>query len=73
VLGHLEAPEHLAYAHPDCRFAAQGTPRTRGGGDDALQFAFRGGQQLRALACALGCELSILADDQTFARITADR
>ena len=67
VLGHLVLVEHGADREADFGFAAQRLALAGHGGGDAGEVALGGGEQILALAGALGGERAVAADDQPLA------
>ena len=59
--------DHAADGQRDVRGATQRLALARGGQSDTREIAFGGRQQFLALAGALGGEIAIAANDQTFA------
>src|SRR5207302_3770422 len=69
VLADVTPPEYLADPERDLRLAAERLPGPLGGGGDRGQVAFRGRQQLSALAGPLLGQERVLADDESLAGI----
>ena len=67
MLGHLVLVEHGADFEADFSFAAQRLALAGHRGGDAGEFALGGGEQILALAGALGGESPVAADDQPLA------
>jgi hypothetical protein len=68
VLGHLVLVEHGADLEADFGFAAQRLALASHGGGDAGKVALGGGEQILALADALGSARAVAADDEPLAR-----
>ena len=68
VLGHLVLVEDGADRHADLRLAAERRALAGDGRCDTGKLALGGGQQILALAGALGGERGIAAQDQALAR-----
>ena len=73
VLGHLVLVEHGADLEADFSFAAQRLALAGNGGGNASEVALGGGEQILALAGALGGEGPVAADDEPLARETRER